>query len=128
MDALQERSPFDAASKQILLYGQNGGITCYLTPNAITDIFYLYSKARNISAANAALTFLLKTYKIISITHEDCISALSLPTADFEDALVVISALNANADFIITRDKNFLAADTPINTISPNEFVTAYMQ
>ena len=43
MDALQERRPFDAEAKEILLRAQNGEITCYFTANAITDIFYLYS-------------------------------------------------------------------------------------
>ena len=59
MDALQERSPFDVPAKEILLRGQNGELTCLLTANAAADIFYLYSKARDIQSAKAALDFLL---------------------------------------------------------------------
>ena len=123
MDALQERSPFDACAKEILLLGQNKEIICLITANAVTDIFYLYSKARDVKSARAALDFLLRTYGIVSVTHEDCSAALSLPVDDFEDALVVACARKANADYIITRDDNILLVTSSVKTISPNEFV-----
>jgi len=128
MDALQERSPFDIPAKEILINGQNGKLTCLITANATTDIFYLYSKARDISSANAALDFLLKTYSVVSITHEDCTAAISLPIKDFEDALVAVCAKKANADYIITRDDTFLADASTVKTISPNEFVVKYLR
>jgi len=78
MDALQERSPFDISAKEILTLGQKGKLTCLFTANAATDIFYLYSKVRGIQSANSALSFLLKTYTVVSVTHEDCTTALSL--------------------------------------------------
>jgi len=127
MDALQERSPFDVPAKEILMQGQNGKITCLFTANAASDIFYLYSKSRDITSANVALGFLLKTYRVVSITHEDCTAALALPISDFEDALVAVCAENANADYIITRDKGFLAGVSIIKAISPNEFLMKYL-
>jgi hypothetical protein len=54
MDALQERSPFDVSAKEILMQGQSGKFTCLFTANAATDIFYLYSKARDMKTANTA--------------------------------------------------------------------------
>ena len=127
MDALQERSPFDIASKEILMLGQNSKFTCLFTANAAADIFYLYSKARNINVANSALDFLFKTYKVVSITHEDCVAALSLPIADFEDALVAICAEKSKADYIITRDEKLLTEASVIETISPNEFLDKFL-
>ena len=123
MDALQERAPFDAPAKEILLQGQKGKLTCLFTANAATDIFYLYSKARDLQSAQASLNFLLKTYKVVSVTHEDCTAALALPIADFEDALVAVCAKKANADYIITRDDKFLTVTTPVKTISSSKFV-----
>jgi len=122
MDALQERSPFDIPAKEILMQGQSGKLTCMFTANAATDIFYLYSKARDMQTAAAALDFLLKTYKVVSVTHEDCTAALSLPISDFEDALVVVCAQKAKADYIITRDEKFLTNASTVKTISPNDF------
>jgi len=123
MDALQERAPFDVPAKAILKLGQSGEVTCMFTANAATDIFYLYSKARDTGSAKTALDFLLKTYKVAGVTHEDCTDALSLPIADFEDALVAVCAQRAGVEYIITRDEVFLAATSPVKAISPDEFL-----
>jgi len=123
MDALQERSPFDIAAKEILMRGQSGDFACLFTANAAADIFYLYSKARDVKSANAALDFLLKTYSVVSVSHEDCTAALALPIVDFEDALVSVCAQKANADYIITRDEKFLTEALPVKIISPSDFL-----
>ena len=123
MDALQERSPFDIPAKEILLRGQNGELTCLLTANSAADIFYLYNKVRDIQSAKAALDFLLSVYKVVSVTHEDCITARSLPIDDFEDGLIVACAEKVAADYIITRDKCLLEADSVVRLIAPAAFI-----
>ena len=128
MDALQERSPFDIPAKEILMHGQSGKLTCLFTANAASDIFYLYSKARDMQSASAALDFLIKTYGVLSVAHEDCKTALSLPIVDFEDALVAVCAKNAGADYIITRDEKFLTEDSLVKTICPSEFILAQLR
>ena len=123
MDALQERTPFDVYAKEILLRGQKGEVDCYFTANAVVDIFYLYSKARSVESAKSALSFLLKTYHVVSINHEDCLSALQLSVGDFEDALVVVCGKKIKADYIVTGDKEFLQTTTDVNLISPDKFL-----
>ena len=123
MDALQERTPFDIEAKEILKRAQSGGFTCLFTANAAADIFYLYSRARDMKAARAALDFLLNHYEIVSVTHEDCKAALTLPIEDFEDALVVVCAQRAGADYIVSRDDKFLLADSPVKLISSKDFI-----
>lgn len=123
MDALQERAPFDLEAKEILLRAQGGEFSCCLTANALTDIFYLYTKARGMEQARNAIIFLLSKYTIVSVTHEDCKGAMSLNIEDFEDALVAYCAKTAGADYIVTRDEEFLLGDSPVKTISPKEFL-----
>jgi len=123
MDALQERHPFDVEAKEILLRAQNAEFTCYFTANAITDIFYLYNKARDLKSARQVLEFLLVTYKIVSVTHEDCLSAMAIPIGDFEDALVSACAKKVEADYIISRDEKFLLEDSPVKVIKPKELL-----
>ena len=124
LDALQERSPFDIEAKEILKRAQGGNeFTCLFTANAAADIFYLYSKARGMKSSKAALSFLVTNYGIVTVAQEDCVAALSLPIEDFEDALVVVCAQKANADYIVTRDDNFLKLSSPINLITPKKFV-----
>jgi len=123
MDALQERHPFDTEAKEILLSSQNGELSCLFTANAAADIFYLYSKARDLKTAKNALGFLLKQYGAVSVTHEDCINALSLPIDDFEDALAAVCAVKAEADYVVTRDDEFLRNVSPVKTVRPKELL-----
>ena len=128
MDALQERQPFDAAAKEILLRSQNGEIECCFTANAATDIFYLYSKARDVSSARSALGFLFSHFGVVSITHDNCINALALPIDDFEDALVVVCAESSNVDYIVTRDNEFLRRESTVPLISPDGLLGVLLQ
>ena len=123
MDALQERQPFDTLAKNILRKACTGEIECYFTANAATDIFYLYTKARDLQSARSALKYLIKNLGVISVTQEDCLDALSLSIDDFEDALVVVCANKAGADYIVTRDGKFLGDDLPVPIISSNELL-----
>ncbi|MDR1754266.1 MAG: PIN domain-containing protein [Eubacterium sp.] len=124
LDALQERSPFDIEAKEIVLRAENGEMTCLFTANAAADIFFLYSKARDMKSARAALDFLLKNYGVISVTHEDCNNAMSLFIEDFEDALVVVCAQKVKADYIVTRDEELLLEESPIKLIKPKKMIS----
>jgi predicted nucleic acid-binding protein len=124
MDALQERQPFDASAKEILRRGQSREIDILFTANAATDIFYLYRKARGITSARSAITFLLNTYGVVDITQDDCINALKIPMEDFEDALVAVCAKKAGVDFIVTRDEKFQDGTSPIPAISPDTLLS----
>ena len=123
MDALQERQPFDESAKEILLRSQKGEFSCCFTANAVADIFYLYSKARSIKAARGVLEFLLAKYKVVSVTHEDCINAMSIPIEDFEDSLVAYCAKKEGVDYVVTRDERFLRDKSPVTTITPTDFL-----
>lgn len=123
MDALQERSPFDTAAKEILLCGQSGKVRCVFTANAMSDIFYLYSKVRSRKEAKVALGFLLNTYSVVSVTQEDCSKALTLPNDDFEDALVEVCAKSVVADYIVSRDSEFKDVATEVKVITPDELL-----
>jgi len=124
MDALQERQPFDMDAKEILKRSQRKvDVLCLFTANAATDIFYLYSKARDVRSAKAALEFLLNAYEVVAVTHDDCVAALSSAIEDFEDALVTVCAQKAGADYIVTRDEELLHANSPVKAIAPGAFV-----
>jgi predicted nucleic acid-binding protein len=125
MDALQERQPFDSEAKEILQRGQNKEIDVLLTANAVTDIFYLYNKARGIKSARVAIGFLLNTYGVVDITHGDCLNALKIPIDDFEDALVTECARKAEVDYIVTRDDAFQHVTFPVKAISAAAFLAA---
>ena len=123
MDALQERQPFDIEAKEILIRAQNKEFDCLFTANAAADIFYLYSKARDIKSAISAMDFLLNHFGVVSVTHEDCKAALLLSIEDFEDALLVVCAQKAGTDYIVTRDDKLLSATSPVKLVNPKDFL-----
>ncbi|MDR1558226.1 MAG: PIN domain-containing protein [Clostridiales bacterium] len=123
MDALQERQPFDVAAKNILRRSQIGELACLFTANTATDIFFLYRRARDLKSAQAALWYLLTNYGVVSVTQEDCINAMSTGIDDFEDALVMVCAEKAKADYIVTRDEEFLHSSSSVPLISPEVFL-----
>ena len=124
MDALQERQPFDIEAKEILKRSQNAKeFSSLFTANAAADIFFLYSKVRDMTSAKVALDFLIKNYGVVTVSQDECRAALSLPIDDFEDALVVVCAQNANVDYIITRDADLLSTKLTVKVISPKDFI-----
>jgi len=90
---------------------------------AATDIFYIYAKARDLSAARSALNYLFANYSVISVSHEDCANALSLPMDDFEDALAVTCAKRERMDYVVTRDDKFLRSESSIPLILPEKLL-----
>ncbi|MDR1754591.1 MAG: PIN domain-containing protein [Eubacterium sp.] len=124
MDALQERQPFDVEAKEILNRAQSGKIEAMLTANSVTDIFYLYSRARDVKSARSVLEFLLNQFGVVDVTHSDCINALKLQNDDFEDALLSICAERVKVDCVITRDEGFLKSESPVRTVSPAQFLS----
>ena len=70
------------------------------------------------------IRYLLVTYNIIGVDRLDCQRALDLQINDFEDAIAAVCAKKANADYIITNDKEFLAEqDLDVPAISPGDFL-----
>ncbi len=126
LDALQERTPFDTQAKEIMRRAQDGTVSAMFTANTVTDIYYLYSKARDAKAARSAIEFLLGQYEVVGVTHEDCVNALKIGFDDFEDALLCVCAKKAHADYIVSRDEAFLRSELPVKVISPQEFLTKF--
>ena len=122
LDALLERQPFNEAAKQILTACADihkGS----LSANSLTDIFYVLQKLISAAEAKNAVKRLMGLLEIISVDEEDCLNALSLAIDDFEDALVIICAKKAGADYIATRDKPLLKTNSPIPIVTPDKLL-----
>ena len=66
----------------------------------------------------------LRSHVHVIIVGQDCVDAtLRLRPKDFEDALQYFAAKQANADYIITRNKkDFGFSDIPV--LEPGEFLS----
>jgi len=119
LDALLERQPFNESAEKILMVCADTHKGC-LSANSLTDIFYVLKKSIGAAAAKASILKLTELFEIISLEKDDCLDALSLPIDDFEDALIIICAKKAAADYIVTRDVLFLKTASPVAIVSPD--------
>ena len=109
VDFCAEREPFYSDAAAIIEMGYDGKITPIASSLTFVNIAYVLRK--------------VKPRELVSPIDRQVISFASASrTRDFEDAVQYFSALQANADLIITRDaKGFADFDLPVMT--PAEFL-----
>ena len=121
IDSLQSREGFLEDARQIML--RITDYEGYIAASSITDIFYLQSRFfRSKKKAKQNLNDLLKLFSILDTTANDCRNALRNDAPDFEDAVLLESAMREGLDAIVTRNKkDFKNASIKIYT--PSEFL-----
>jgi predicted nucleic acid-binding protein len=107
-------------SSEILSLARTGAIKAYLPAHGVTTIYYLLQKEFSDEEAREQLKQILQILKIALPTEDVFKKAFENHIADFEDAVVVESAVSIGADFIITRnEKDFRESGVPVHS-APN--------
>ena len=118
VDALQSREPFCKDAQSIFLLCANRQFEGFLTAKAITDIYYLTHRQTH----SDILTKLCALFGLLDTTALDIRKAISAEISDFEDAVMVETAVRPGADCIVTRNtKDYSKA--PIPVYAPAEFI-----
>lgn len=122
IDVLQSRQPFCADGQKLFTSVAEGKIKGFITPNSVTDIFYLTHRAlHDNKKAKKILGTLFEFFAIIDTTAGDCHNALHSSVADFEDAVVCACAEREKIDYIVTRNiKDYKNART-VKALTPKE-------
>lgn len=123
IDALQNRHPFCEEAQKIFLLCANDEFEGFLTAKAITDIYYLtHRQLHNDKATREIIVKLCKLFDIVDTSSMDIINALSSEVSDFEDAVMIESAILYETDCIVTRNvKDYSKSSLPVFT--PKEFI-----
>jgi len=123
IDALQSREPFCREAQAIFLAVANRQFTGFLTAKSATDIYYLtYRHTHSDKETRIVLNKLFGLFELLDTAGMDCRKAVSSDISDYEDAVMVESALRAGIDCIITRNiKDYVNAPVPIYT--PADFL-----
>lgn len=124
IDAVASRQPFCEEAEEILLMVSERKFAGYLTANSVTDIFYVVRRSLPEVETREIIRAILYSMDVIEVGGADCWQALNLPLEDFEDALLVACAEKISADYIISRDRAFAKAVSPVTVISPTEFLS----
>lgn len=127
LDVLQERKGFYEFSARLLAQAETGSIQGWLAAHSVTTLFYLIAKDKSPEQAKVALTSLLQFLRIAPIDQHTIEQALNLPYRDFEDSVQMISAMQIQADYLLTRNsRDFQPAPLPV--IQPAELLAILAQ
>ena len=123
MDAVQNREPFAQDAQTILLTVANQQIMGYVTAKEMTDIYYLAHRCtHDQGAARTIMGRLCTLLYILDTTESDIRRALASALSDYEDAVMVETALREEMDCIVTRNLPDYGA-SPVPAYSPHDFL-----
>ena len=123
IDALQNRDPFYKEAQAIFLAVANKRFVGFLTAKSITDIYYLTHRCiHSDKDTRRILNTLFGLFDLLDTAGMDCRKAISSDFSDFEDAVMVESAVRGGMDCIVTRNlRDYEKAPLPV--YSPSDFL-----
>jgi len=119
LDFFFDREPYSENAAKILSLCESNRIEAYITPNVISNVYYLLRKTAPHIQVITKLRLLLSITNILTVNKEIILQAMNSSFKDFEDALQNYSAeSNKTIDVIVTRNikdykKSTLSVQTP---------------
>jgi predicted nucleic acid-binding protein len=104
LDVLFDRQPFVEDAVKLWQFVEAKRVIGYLTATTLTNIFYISRKQLGLERARNVIADLIVVFEVWPVGKEVLSAALSLPFADYEDAVQEAVAQQASVDAIITRN------------------------
>ncbi len=122
IDYLNNREPFFDKASQVIDLCISGQVESVVSSLSIINAAYVMRKAYSANSLLLKIIWLTEKFEVCSVDKESIRKAAGSCPSDFEDAMQYFSALQANADLVITRDiKGFAGSVLPVMT--PTEFL-----
>ena len=99
-----------------------GDIDGVVAAHSWTTLFYLYARDQSAAQARVHLTELLQFLPVATVDQAVIEQALNLPYRDFEDAVQMMAAVRAGADYLLTRNMRDYKAG-PLPVLQPAELL-----
>jgi len=108
---------------ELFRFCTNGRVRGFICAHEITTLCYFLDKAGEDTAkTKKIISTIMKRFAVIEINETLLNKALTSKIDDIEDAVIEVSAIDRNADYIITRNKkDFRKSIIPAKT--PEEFL-----
>jgi len=122
MDVAVKREGYKSGQK-VIDYCSKEKIEGHVCSHEITTLSYLLQKAYNRQQANEFIKKIIDLFSILPATGKVLREALDSEISDYEDAVIEVTGLKNDIEFIITRN----IADfkkSRIDSLSPEEFLT----
>ena len=127
IDVLQRREPFWEDSYHALYAIANRRAEGFLTAKSLTDIYYLTHRiTHDKKKTRKIISDLLVTLDLLDTSASDCRRALLSDAGDFEDAVMMETAVRCGMNLIVTRNvHDYQVSTVPIYT--PQAFVKQFV-
>lgn len=123
VDTLQNREPFCKQTNEIFILAANNVFIGCISAKSVTDIYYLTHRlTHNDKATRDILNKLFSLFEVLDTDGLDCRKAVISPVSDYEDAVMIETALRTEMDCIVTRNETDYV-NSPIPVYSPQEFL-----
>ena len=123
VDVIQQRQPFYEESARVVDAVVRGQATGWLAAHSITTLYYVINRVRNRETAVTAITGLLEVFTVAAVDDQVIRRAMAWGWPDFEDAVQMATAVNIQANYLITRNpRDFQAGHIPV--VQPAAFLT----
>ncbi len=123
MDFIQSREPFAHDAKKIMQAAAMDLFSGFITAKSATDIYYLSHRCTHSDKeSRIKLSKLLKIVNMLDSSAEDVYNAIPSAVSDFEDAVMIETAVRSQMDCIVTRNKKDYAKSS-VTVYSPEQFI-----
>ena len=122
LDVLLDREPFSTTAAALFSKVESGVISGFVCATTITTIHYLARKVLGIDSAMEEIKKLMKLFEVAPVNRAVLDASIYSDFKDFEDAVVHESAINKEAQGIVTRDPDGFK-NSKINVYSPEELL-----
>lgn len=122
LDIALARKPFAKSAFAAYCAVRDAGELPLLAPHSLATFYYIIAHANGKEMARDAVNDLIATSEVAAFNHETALKSQQLGFVDFEDAMIVATAMACGADLILTRNgKDFI--QSPVAYASPEEFL-----
>lgn len=123
LDYLLDRSPFADDAEALILQVADDVTDGLITVKSLMDIHYVLKHSlHDEKKTRQVIETLLESFTLVDSAADDAIRALASETSDYEDALMIETAIVCKADCIITRNvKDYKKC--PITVLSPASYL-----
>lgn len=125
IDVITARQPFCVASSNILNLGIEGKVKLFTTPLTFATCVFVGRKILGYDGAIKAMQVIENYVSVATMDKSQCHRALFSSMPDFEDMLQYESAIAADCDIIVTRNKKHFPKDS-LPIVEPSEFFDNY--
>lgn len=123
LDLLLKREPYNIAAQTIITKCAEREVIGYLAAHSIPNLFYILRKNYTQKERRKFIKNLCDIFRISDLNEEKIISAIDNEDfTDFEDCLQEECAVEAMADYIVTRNPEDYRGSR-VKVILPDEFV-----